>query len=58
MYMKFRQIESIVLEIRTMLTFGKEGGVAIEKGHEEDFSIADNVLFLYLGSGYRDMFTL
>lgn len=48
----------MVLEIRTMLTFGKEGGGVIERGHEEGFLNADNVLVLYLGSGYQGLFTL
>lgn len=46
-----------------MLAFGKEGGVVIERKHKEDFSDADNVLFLYQGygylrSGYLGIFTL
>lgn len=52
-----------MLQIRTVLAFGKEGGVVIERKHKEDFSDADNVLFLYQGygylrSGYLGIFTL
>lgn len=47
-----------MLEIRTILTFGREGGVVLGRRHKDGFSSAGNVLFLYLGGGYLGVFTL